>query len=68
MKISEAKALEMRRGNQPCNYPFLEMERDEIGTSTGDYVCTRCGKAGWDGDWNKLRENKKNPEQRQRNS
>ena len=58
MKMSEAKELKMRWGNKPCNHPFLEIERDEIGTSTGDYVCTTCGEEGWGSDWNDKMEEK----------
>jgi hypothetical protein len=52
MKSSEAKALRMRWGNKPCDHPFLEIERDEVGSSAGDYVCTQCGQARAGSDWN----------------
>jgi hypothetical protein len=53
MTIIEAK--ERRRiwkmlGNKSCNHANVELERDDIGTSTGDYVCTMCGKEGTDRD------------------
>lgn len=57
MKMSEAKALKMRWGNKPCDHPFLKNERDEIGTSTGDYVCTTCGEVGWGSKWNEITDN-----------
>lgn len=52
MKMSEAKELRLRWGNKPCNHQDLEIERDVTGTSTGDYVCTTCGQAGWGSNWN----------------
>lgn len=59
--MSEAKVLRMSWGNKPCEHPFLEIERDEIGTSTGDYVCTTCGQARLGSDWNDPKhENTKN--------
>jgi hypothetical protein len=53
MTINEAK--ERRRiwkmlGNKSCNHADVELERDDIGMSTGDYVCTMCGKEGTDSD------------------
>jgi hypothetical protein len=49
------KAIELRRrwiakGDPPCDHPHLDKEYD-LGADTGDYVCTTCGKAGWDSDW-----------------
>ena len=60
MQIKEAVALRKRWGNQPCNHPVLDKEYD-LGISTGDYVCTTCGRAGWGSDWNaREHESKKN--------
>lgn len=50
MKMSEAAELrEMYRG-MPCEHQNLEKEY-HLGTATGDYVCTTCGKTGWGRDW-----------------
>jgi len=39
------KALQLRRawGDKPCAHPTLDKEY-YLGSSTGDYVCTTCGK------------------------
>jgi hypothetical protein len=52
--VTMREAKERRRiwGGKPCSHPELEQERDDIGTSTGDYVCTRCGEARWGSHWN----------------
>jgi hypothetical protein len=48
------KTLELRKawGNRPCDHPDLAKEYDR-GAATGDYVCTRCGEAGWGNSWNR---------------
>ena len=51
MTMREAKERRMLWGGKPCNHPELEQERDDIGTSTGDYVCTRSGEARWGSRW-----------------
>ena len=51
MQMKEARALRERWGHRPCDHPDLEKEYD-LGTATGDYVCTRCGLAGWGSSWN----------------
>jgi hypothetical protein len=50
MTIKEAKERRKIWGNKPCNHPDVELERDDIGLSTGDYVCSTCGKEGVDSD------------------
>ena len=51
MKTTEAEALRERWGDEPCDHPSLEKEY-ELGSATGDYVCTKCGHTGWGSDWN----------------
>jgi hypothetical protein len=60
MQMKDAKALRKRWVGKACSHPEIEKEYD-LGTATGDYVCTRCGQAGWGSDWNvQERENGKN--------
>jgi hypothetical protein len=60
MQKRDADELRKRWMGGPCSHPEIEKEYD-LGISTGDYVCTRCGKAGWGNDWNeKKQENSKN--------
>ena len=40
MTVREAKERRMIWGGKPCSHPEREEERDDIETSTGDYVCT----------------------------
>jgi transposase-like protein len=57
MQIEEADRLRKQwkqLGNEPCNHSHLEKEY-YLGASTGDYVCTQCGKSFDDED----RDNKK---------
>ncbi|MCP5002382.1 MAG: hypothetical protein GY941_00285 [Planctomycetes bacterium] len=59
MQMKKATELREQWGNKPCDHPSLEKEY-ELGSATGDYVCTQCGKAGWGSDWaRKEREGKK---------
>jgi len=46
------KAIELRKkwGDKKCNHPNLEKEYD-LGSATGDYVCTQCGSSGPGRDW-----------------
>ncbi|ODA08274.1 hypothetical protein [Paenibacillus polymyxa] len=39
-------------GDKHCDHPFLLKEYN-LGSSTGDYVCSQCGTAGWGPRWNK---------------
>lgn len=50
MQMNEAMKLREAWGDKPCNHPDLDKEY-ELGTATGDYVCTQCGQAGWGRDW-----------------
>ena len=51
MQSERAKELQRTWGDQPCDHPHLEKEY-ELGSATGDYVCTRCGESRWGSDWN----------------
>ena len=47
MQMRKAAALRdawARKGNPPCEHPDLDREYD-LGSNTGDYVCTVCGAA-----------------------
>lgn len=50
MQANEAAKLRARWGGKPCDHPQVMKEYD-LGTATGDYVCTTCGEAGWGRDW-----------------
>ena len=49
--MSDAVELKKNWGDQQCDHPELEKEYD-MGFTTGDYVCTQCGLAGWGSHWN----------------
>jgi hypothetical protein len=51
MQLSEAMKLREKWGDKPCDHPHLEKEY-HLGSDTGDYACTQCGKADWGSDWN----------------
>lgn len=44
MQMEDAKELREKWGNKPCNHPILDKEY-YLGTQTGDYICTQCGKS-----------------------
>jgi transposase-like protein len=44
MQLEKAKKLEKAWGKQPCDHPDIEKEY-YLGSDTGDYVCTTCGKS-----------------------
>lgn len=50
MQASQAEKLHRGWGDKPCNHTSLAKEY-ELGSATGDYVCTQCGKSGWGSDW-----------------
>lgn len=52
MQLEKAAELRKSWGNKPCSHSNLEKEY-YLGASTGDYVCTTCGQAGWGRDWPK---------------
>ena len=52
MQFKEALALKEAWGDKQCNHPNVEKEY-YLGTATGDYVCTTCGLAGGERNWNK---------------
>ena len=59
MQMKEARALQKRWGKKPCDHPEIVQEHD-LGSATGDYVCTTCGQSRYGNDWNdRERENKK---------
>ena len=53
IKMKEANELRKRwkeMGDKPCDHPSKEKEY-HLGSATGDYVCTQCGKALFDNEW-----------------
>jgi hypothetical protein len=50
MQLKKAAELKRERGDKPCDHSNLEKEYD-LGSATGDYVCTQCGEAGFGSDW-----------------
>lgn len=46
MQLEEATVLRKNWGNKPCEHPSFEKEY-HLGASTGDYICTKCGRAFW---------------------
>lgn len=64
MQMIEAQRLRDAWGEKPCDHPKLEREY-YLGVSTGDYVCTQCGKTGWGPNWpSREREEQKRKERR----
>jgi len=55
MKLVDAINLGKSWGDKPCDHPNLEREIS-IGFSTGDYVCTKCGKNVDYDEWQENRE------------
>jgi len=51
MQTKKARELKEMWGDKPCSHPSLDKEY-ELGSATGDYVCTTCGKSGWGNNWN----------------
>jgi len=51
MQAKEALRLKREWGDKPCNHPVIEKEYD-LGSDTGDYVCTTCGTTRYGRDWN----------------
>lgn len=43
MQFDEAKELREKWGNNPCDHPHIDKEYI-LGSGTGDYVCTQCGR------------------------
>lgn len=53
MQASESMALMKaweQKGNPPCDHPKIEKEY-YLGSSTGDFVCTTCGRQAPKHDW-----------------
>lgn len=42
IQTKEAKKLQTKWGNKPCNHPSWGKECT-LATTTGDYVCLQCG-------------------------
>ena len=56
MQPDDARELQKawaNKGNPPCKHPSLSKEY-HLGASTGDYVCTTCGEAGFGSDWRQM--------------
>lgn len=51
MQLEKAVELREKWGDKPCDHPELDKEY-HLGTATGDYACTQCGRSGWGRDWN----------------
>lgn len=45
MQHSDAKRLEEKWAGKPCKHSDIEKEY-YLGTQTGDYVCSNCGRTG----------------------
>lgn len=50
MQMKEVRELRKRWAGKPCDHPNLDKEYD-LGSDTGDYVCTTCGRTGQGSDW-----------------
>jgi hypothetical protein len=50
MNFEDAINLSNRWGDKPCEHPSLVRESN-MGFSTGDYVCTQCGRNVDRDDW-----------------
>ena len=59
IKMQQKDAIKLKddRGDEPCSHPSLEKEY-ELGTATGDYVCTSCGESRAGSAWNKKHDEK----------
>ena len=57
MQTKEAEKLRERWRDKPCDHPSLAKEY-EMGSATGDYVCTQCGEARWGAAWNRNKSQK----------
>lgn len=51
MQMKEAIELRKLWSGRTCDHPDLDKEYD-LGSATGDYVCTTCGRSGFGNDWN----------------
>lgn len=50
MQMDEAARLRKNWNGDPCPHSNLEKEY-ELGSATGDYICTRCGESGYGRHW-----------------
>ena len=62
MSIQMKEALELRKrwkeiGNKPCDHPGELVKEYDLGTATGDYVCSKCGEPFWNGEKEKPTQN-----------
>lgn len=48
-KAAELRKAWAEKGNPPCAHPRLDKEYD-LGSDTGDVVCTTCGETWWHSD------------------
>lgn len=53
MQMEKAEELRKKWGNKPCDHPDPLEKEYYLGTATGDYICSICGRSGWGKDWNK---------------
>ncbi|MFE6075652.1 hypothetical protein ACFVQB_14365 [Paenibacillus sp. NPDC057886] len=45
------KQWKEKHGDESCDHPYLLREYEK-GSSTGDYVCVKCGESDWGARWN----------------
>ncbi|MCE0759094.1 hypothetical protein LWH94_07740 [Marinobacter sp. G11] len=50
MQLKEAKNLNEKNQEPDCQHTNLSKEY-YLGSATGDYVCTNCGKSGHGREW-----------------
>ena len=50
MQLTETKKLNDKNQDSDCRHTKLSKEY-HLGSATGDYVCTNCGKSGHSRDW-----------------
>ncbi len=57
MQAREASHLRKMWGDVPCDHDHVEKEYD-LGSDTGDLVCTQCGRTFWGDQLEELRKKK----------
>ena len=58
MQLEESNRLRKQWGDAPCDHPNIEKEYLKS-MSTGDEVCTTCGRAIYDMNGNRIEPQKK---------
>ena len=61
MKLQDALNISKRWGDKPCDHPSIEREIS-MGFSTGDYVCTQCGREVDEREWSKKNRDQRHSE------